>query len=1165
MSPAALRAWALPMLVVVAVGGVLVPAMAGEVKLYVARGGNDQATGKLPDPQGINGPFATLQRAQQEVRRLRAGSPQDAVIVFVRGGTYELPAALQFGPEDSGTSTAPVTYRAYPGEKPLLVGARKITGFHPYKGQILQASLQNTPLAKTVFRQLFFRGERMVMARCPNVDPSDPHGGKWEHVAAVDGDQVQDHFTAMPGVVKDWTKVSYAEVGIFPQHDWAWNILRVKSADKAEGTVTLAGKTSYDMRVGDRYFVQNLLEELDAPGEWYLDRDTSTLYFWPPADVNTGEVLAAVMDSVVVIKGARYVNLRGFTVEACDGDAVVLDGCERCEVAQCTVRNCGAWGVRINGGTNSGAFGNDVYATGSGGISLSGGDRKTLQRGDNYATNNYVHHVAAFNRTYNTAINCSGVGNRADHNLIHDTPHAGMTLSGNDNLVEYNLVHHTNLQSADTGGIYFCSRDWTQRNNTIRYNIFHHCGGYGKINSWSPVSKGKIGFHYPGFTWGIYLDDPTTGTLVYGNILWSVPICALHNHGGRDNTWENNILVDCPAINEGMLAPNWGEWPSIYQKLRDNRQPGSPYLERYPELADYKDTRPEEMSGVRFLRNIVYYTEEGTRWLREENQSGWQGGQLLYQLRMTKEDFAKNEWDYNLVYAPAGMEVKIRLDRQPDVNELMGWEKWRSLGVDQHSVLADPLFVDAANHDYRLKPESPALKLGFQQIPTDRIGCFADDRRASWPIVEAPGASARGEFTTLEYVDLPGYGRTPAREVNPRKGLGTLAAKLAAKQPIKVAYFGGGIHPSSGWRAELLKTLRAHYPGVEVSEIDAGICDCVRGSSFSTFRFRHDVLDKKPDLVLVDFASDDRDIADQRSIWLSMEGIVRQAWSTDPKVEFLFLYAFRDGYQADYREGMSPVVVSAYERVSEHYGIPSINLGVRVEKLEREGKLVVKATAEEAAKLTGKIVFSADGTRPSAAANQLYAQTIAEGLAQIAAASTAPTEALHVAALAKRPINANNMERARQVPITADMLTGQWQKLSPLDPLSRQFARHFDSIWYTNTPGAKLTFRFKGTEAGFFNLMGPDTGIARMTVDGTVVGTRQQVDPWSYYQRLSGLSIAGGLPDTEHTVVVELLPDVPNRAVPIAESKKAGRYRAEDFEGVALRFGFLRIVGEMLP
>ena len=1139
--------------------GPFIAGCAAAVNLYVAPDGNDEWTGRSPDAGVPDGPFATLGRAQAEARGLLAeGPPRGGVTVFVRAGTYELAEALTLGPEDSGAPNSPVLYRAFEGETPVLVGARKVTGFAPWRDGIMRADLKGTPLEGIVFRQLFFNGERQVMARYPNVDPDDPHFGQWAHVTEVDGPNVRDSFGYAPGVEKNWTNVQHAEVGIHPGYDWAWNIIPIKSVDREAGRIHLARNTSYDLRIGDRYYVQNILEELDAPGEWHLDRDASTLYFMPPGDLGEGDVLAPVLSNVVVMREARYVTVQGFVIEACDGDAVQIQDSEDCAVLASVIRNCGSWGVRIWGGMRSGAFGNDIYATGAGGISLSGGDRRTLARGDNFATNNYVHHVGNFARTYNTGVNISGVGNIADHNLIHDTYHAGMTLGGNENVVEFNHVHHTNLGSADTGGIYFCSRDWTQRGNIIRHNIFRNVGGFGKRNSWAPVQDGKVWFEYPHFTWGIYLDDPTTGTLVYGNILWSVPICGLHNHGGRDNTFENNIIVDCPAFRAGELSPNWSEWPPIKERLAAVQYEDSPYLRMYPELADYQVERPEEMSGLRFLRNIVYYTEEGTRWLREKRASAWRGTQEMYGFRMSPEDFEVNEWEGNVVYAPETVEVSIALEMPRGVSRRLTWDEWQALGKDTTSEFADPLFVDPENRDYRLRPESPALRLGFRQIPVERIGPFEDPMRASWPIVKAPGAWQRGEFVTERFYQLPGHEPAPAHEFVARDGLGNFFSKLAAGEAVRVVYFGGGIHSAGGWPAQVIAWLREQYPGAEIDYVHAGICDCSRGSGFSVYRFAHDVLRREPDLVLVDFASDDHQ-TEQSAVMRNIEGVVRQAWRADPTIDILLLYAFREGFEAAYADGVSPGPVTGYERVAEHCAIPSVNMGVRIAAMARDDELVIKASEEEERRTPGRVVFSREGVRPTEAAQRIYAEVITEALEQLGA-DPAP-----LARELQAPLRADNLERATLFAITPDMLEGDWERLSPTDVGGRNFSNHFEEVWFTNTPGAKLTFKFRGSDASMFNLMGPDTGRARVTVNGEDRGVRQQVDPWAYYQRLSGLSLVSGLdPDAEHTVTVELLPDAPDRSVPMQEAQRANRYVPEDFEGVALRFGWLRIVGEVV-
>jgi len=1130
-------------------------AVAAPANLYVSPEGSDVWTGRSAEPKAPGGPLKTLAAAREAVRKLKAGGQLgEGAVVNVLPGTYYLSETFALGPEDSGTEKAPVVWRSVEPGKAVLYGGRPVTGWRPYQGQIQQCDLQANGLGGRKFRQLFFRGERQVLARYPNLDPKDPHGGQWAYVAGAQGDDQRTEFSYGEDEDHKWAHPEDGEVHIFPYYDWAWNILPIAKVDFEQRKIAVKGSVSYALHIGDRYFVDGLFEELDAPGEWCLDSRTDTLYFWPPADL-TEPVVLPLVQAIVSIGKAEGIALQGFTIEACDGEAVTISESKRCTIVGSTVRNCAGWGISISGGEYSGARGNDVYQCGRGGIAISGGDRKTLTPGHCFADNNYVHHCAAIWKTYEPGVTVNGVGNVVSHNLIHDFPHAGLLLGGNENVVEYNVVHHVNLQSADTGGIYFCSRDWTQRGNVVRHNIFHHCGGFGKTNSWAPLSGGKVEFKYPGFTWGIYLDDPTTGTLVYGNILYNVPVCALHNHGGRDNTWENNIIIDAPALQAGMLDPNWSEWPDIYRRLNDMRTPGSPYLEKYPELAKYTDTHPEEMSGVKFRRNIVYYTKAGTEWWRKERGTG--DTMRLYDMWMRHEDLAKNEWQGNCIYAEPGLALQVSLGFWGESGKQLTWDDWRALGTDKGTILADPRFVDPAKLDFRLKPDSPALKLGFQPIPLEKIGPYEDAARASWPIKEAPGAAALGEFTTVRYYEPPQYKRVKAEEFVARQGIGSFVAKAAAGQEVRVAYFGGGLHWADGWRKGVMDWLRAKYG--KVTEIDAGICDCVRGSGFSVWRFGHDVLRQKPDLVLIDFASDDFQL-DPASIYRSIEGTIRQAWTADPRIDIVLLYAFREGYEKDYAEGLDPATVSAYERVADRYGVPSINMGYRIAQLAQEGKLVISGKAD-AAKQAGKLIFTESAVWPSADANRVYAEVITAALDTLCAggASAAAPHKL------PEPLQPDNYDQAKQAAITPEMLSKEWRELAPEDPLRQRFIGKFDTIWYTDTPGATLTFRFRGTEASLFDLMGPDTGRVRVTVDGQDKGTQQQVDPWSYFQRLAAIPIASGLPDTVHTVKVELLPDAPDRSVAIEAAKKQDKYDPNLFQGVALRFGWIRVNGEVVP
>jgi hypothetical protein len=267
------------------------------VTLYVATDGNDAHSGRFERPTGDNadGPLATLEGARDKIRLLKKKGPLPAggVAVVLSGGKYLLPKTFQLGKEDSGTADAPIVYRAAESAKVELIGGRPITGFVPYRGSILKADVAGQGFKGIQFRQLFCAGRRQILARWPNFDPRDPVAGGWAYVEGNPPNMYQDlpndsrrTFEYKAEDTRNWQHPEEAELLIYPRYNWGNSIVPIASLDRQKRTITLARDAEHAIRPGDRYYVYNLFEELDSPGEWYLDRQTQTLYFWPPSPKN---------------------------------------------------------------------------------------------------------------------------------------------------------------------------------------------------------------------------------------------------------------------------------------------------------------------------------------------------------------------------------------------------------------------------------------------------------------------------------------------------------------------------------------------------------------------------------------------------------------------------------------------------------------------------------------------------------------------------------------------------------------------------------------------------------------------------------------------------------------------------------------------------------------
>jgi len=680
---------------------------------YVAIDGADENPGTKARP------FATLERARDAIRALRAGGglPEGGVTVWIRGGTYPLSKTFELAEQDGGTEDKPIVYRGQPDEEVRLSGAREVKGFAPVtdqavlgrldenaRGKVLQAGLKAQGIAdygelsRGALRggpmlELFFDGQAMPLSRWPN-------SGFAKYGKVLDKGSVPrfGEKPDRPGKMllggdrfKRWTKAPAVWLHGYFHHDWYDDVLKVAKLNAETGEAAFTTPHLYGLRPGRRYAAINLLEEIDRPGEWFLDREKGILYFWPPSDVAKATVAVSMLaDPLVRMTKTRHVTLRDVTLELGRGKAVEILGGQHNLIAGCTIRNMGTSAVSIGpaearkdgqlrvetgdpmiDGRHNGVQSCDIYHVGTSGISLVGGDRRSLAPAGHFAVNNDIHHYSRRKRTNCPAIGLSGVGNRMAHNRIHDAPHCGVFYSGNDHVLELNEACRLSWETGDVGTFY-SGRNWTFRGNVVRHNFFHDIKAPGTHGSMT-----------------VYLDDSHSSTAIVGNVFYRTQRAAFIG-GGRDNLVEGNIFVECDAaVHLDNRSQGWarkyqkpGGDHRMYAKLAEVRHDQPPWSERYPKLARILDEDPHAPLGNVVRKNVAVRCR---RWL-----DVYRGGEKVLKL------------ESNLV------------------------------------TKDDPGFVNYAAMDFRLRPDSIVFEKvpGFEPIPFERIGLQIDEYRKALPVSE---------------------------------------------------------------------------------------------------------------------------------------------------------------------------------------------------------------------------------------------------------------------------------------------------------------------------------------------------------------------------------------------------------------------------------------------
>lgn len=540
----------------------------GKEYIYVSPTGSDNGDGTEENP------FATINAARDKIRALKAAgvSPAEGFVVYLRGGNYQLKEGITFTAEDSGTEKAPIVYRSYPGEKATLVGGASLPAnkFVPIpdeatKSRIVEAAARDKvlqinlkELGFTEFGDYFLRGaysyRTPLKSNRPQFNPPElivddalltvaryPNDGTMKIQRVIRqgyADEAKDHeeytepFIITPGDkrIDYWLNAKNAIAHGFWRYDWADQSVFIANIDTVANSIEGHQGSLYGVVEGQGFYVYNLLEEIDAPGEYYLDNDSAMLYMYPPKNFSAkSEVTLSILEAdAITVDGASYIDFKGIDISTMRAGAVVINSGDHIRIMDSEIKFTADFAIEIKNNTQYCGVVDSYIHDVDGGVQLYSGIIKNLTPGYSYVENCEFENYSRLTKTYRGGINMDGVENRASYNEIHDGPHCGMMIGGFDSIIEYNEVYEVMKESDDMGALY-TGQTFLVRGQQIRYNYIHD------LYSTSSQGAGSR---------AIYLDGSQCGVTAMGNIIENVQNEAFMINGGHDNTFYNNIVIN---------------------------------------------------------------------------------------------------------------------------------------------------------------------------------------------------------------------------------------------------------------------------------------------------------------------------------------------------------------------------------------------------------------------------------------------------------------------------------------------------------------------------------------------------------------------------------------------------------------------------------------------
>ena len=735
----------------------LLAGSASALDLHVAPTGNDAWSGRLvtPNADHTDGPLATLNGARLAVRKLPRPLADPVHVIFA-AGTYRLTEAVAFTAADSGEAGKPITYEAAPEAVVLISGAAPLPNFVPDKYG--KWTLQ-TPTGTETFEQLWVGDRRAIRARSKNpgthfirsVDHEKPvagaggsdQGGYFEQTIKVDPKEITPFTEVRESEAQDAIVTFY--------HKWDTTRSRAESANAADGTIKVRGpkqkaNTAFDHLTG--MVVENMLSLLDEPGEWFLSRQGLLTYMprrgetpfkshgvYPVAEkLLTFNGTPEAKLTQLAFRGLKFSHAKGVPsiATAVPNQAAVrtVDGVITLEHAQdISFADC------------------ELSHFGSYGFSLRQGCRAIT------VEHCFITDMGAGGLKIGTLNDEAQPGNHVSHNKVHNNiirdggiifPCAvGIWIgSSSDNIVTHNEISDLYYSAISVGWRWGYAPSNAKR-NVVDWNHLHHLGkgllsDMGGVYTLGPSEGTSVSHNlihdvmclqYGG--WGLYTDEGSTGITMEGNVTYHTTDGGFHQHYGKDNIIRNNVFA-------------------------------------FSEEHQVKRSRAEEHLSFTFEKNIIVF-DRG-----ELLGSNWTG---------TPSNFVmKNNiyWDYSarpVIFTPKKLTLAA----------------WQQTGQDLGSAVADPLFENPSQHDFRLKAGSPALALGIQSIDVSTMGVIGDAWRTLAATFDRGPEAVRPAIPTAPPFDIhQGFEGQITDQRNPLPHAHFSLTALGLSQPGKPAVKGLG-------------------------------------------------------------------------------------------------------------------------------------------------------------------------------------------------------------------------------------------------------------------------------------------------------------------------------------------------------------------------------------